>query len=593
MKVCLWVGTFAIAVLVSVPASGQDKGDQANPAPAVKTPAPPAPPAPPAIPRILAATGGVKMMPAATHDPAPGLSSQAWPTGDKKAAKALTKKQIALSQTCFNGGLKSAWLAKDTLRACDALLAMPVAPTIRADNRAVVLQRRALALIALDDPAMALDAVTQSETIGRTQGNPLFADSTGIGNGLIKAYILGQYGRTPEALDLLTELRARRPYSTSIMGPIDRMEAFLADDIERLMDARIKRAPIDPNSLRSLIPLYVLRGELDQAAAIGDQVSLIDPPLHGSWSLIDGPSQGEQQSQRAAFQMMHAYALAATGEAARAEQIIADVRADIVAFLGTSPFEKSRVPSPTKLREYSERKRGAEAANKIVDDWATGIALRTEAQMLSREEFLAAHQKELPEDPLLGIDLMRTLAAHQGEVSADIKDALERSQNGIGHMLIDIDRAKLFDMIPDAESPPLVPKFASSASKWLFNDGSGYSQDKEDNGNIRTVRYETMMGTIPIVEEMMLLAVANYARSEGKDSFVILSNRSMKRVYVNGFGGTTGAAGFEAQVRVRLLNRTNLPDDLQPSEARIITVDEIWTELKPRYDRIDGDKSPD
>ena len=76
------------------------------------------------------------------------------------------------------------------------------------------------------------------------------------------------------------------------------------------------------------------------------------------------------------------------------------------------------------------------------------------------------------------------------------------------------------------------------------------------------------------------------AQREGKDGIVVLSRRSAelttKIVGYYGEGSTSYASGYEAQLRVRLVNSTALPPELAGAEYRVIPASLIIDDMAKR-----------
>jgi hypothetical protein len=97
-----------------------------------------------------------------------------------------------------------------------------------------------------------------------------------------------------------------------------------------------------------------------------------------------------------------------------------------------------------------------------------------------------------------------------------------------------------------------------------------------------------------MADELALLAVAQYAKKEGKDSFILLARRLIKRT-TNVSGYYTGRysfdSGYESQMRVALLDSANLPAEWAEKRHRLIMVSQVLEEIKPRYDALEARKA--
>lgn len=357
----------------------------------------------------------------------------------------------------------------------------------------------------------------------------------------------------------------------------------------RLMADRFR---IDPDVARTLIYLYVMNGDLKAAAAMGERVSLVDPKLRGGWSLGGADSEEDSVRDRVRMDCTKAYVAAALGDKAAAAAQFAAVGQYLDTYLGTDPrliADKNQKPSKGKIREYEERLAIVTKQRELLAEWQDVAAKRENLPERNAEALFARfktykHSVDVLPALVEQIRHLSTLvpAAEGTRIKAEA-DGLVRVLTGRMSVL---SAESLGGMMPKPERLDHVPKFASTASKWLFSDGSGYSQAKEAGSDVRTVRYESIVGSRALVEEMLLLAAANYARQEGKDAFVILSNRTLQRrtTMVGWGGGNTFDSGVEAQARIMLVNAAALPPEFASSTDRVITVAEVERDIKPRYD---------
>lgn len=581
-----------VAVTYHAPQAAQSipTVDAPKPPPVVVMPAPP--PTITAVPLAPPAPAPVNYGPAPKA--APALPIPADPKAAKDQAKAARKAREADGPACANREALKPWMIKTMIAACDRLLAMPTDPANSWSWRAEVLQYRALALVNAGDLKNAIDAIDESDAIGATQPDPLFDLSTGIGNKMIRAYIMGRRGETKAARELLAQVRQQRPWSTTVVAGADAIELSLlggdSEEITRRIGARYR---IDPDVARMLIYLNLMRGDLKGAADMGNRVSMVDPRMRGGWTLQGAGSEDENLRNRVRIDCTKAYVAAALGDKAGSAAQFATIEQFIAGYIGPDPrnVDPKLRPDKSQIKRFEERLATGTKLRAMVADWQDVTAKRdsfAEKDFKALSERFKAYPSSADLLPAL-FDQTRVLNARQtGKEAAETKLFLDGFLRGLTGSITRFTPDQLGQWVPRPESLDQVPRFASSASKWLFTDGSGYSQSKEGEGDIRTVRYETMVGTRSLVEEMLLLAAANYARQEGKDGFVILSNRTLgRRTTMYGYyggGGTTYESGVEAQARIMLVNTAALPAELAGSADRVITVAEVERDLKPRYD---------
>lgn len=557
----------------SVEATGED----AKPAPVMPPPMIAIAPAPPSLPVDWKA--------------APRAGSAGSTPFEKKAAKQYKRDKDARIARCFNQTSLKEWTARPMLEACDWLLGQPASSDDEWDLRARVLQYRALALINLGGKDRAFEALDESDAIGEAQGDPLFDLGVGIGNELLRAWLLADKGEKDEAKQLLQRIRDERPYAQSVIRAADRLEIGMDNSMDTFAARAEARQRLDPDVARGLLYLYLLQGKLDQADDIGDRVSIIDPNAKGGWT-VRGGGEISELDRTLTFSCFKGYAAKALGKDDKAELLFGEARQEIAEYVGLDPRETSgkRKPKKRDVKNYDSRKTRGDGLTEIVDECQSAARLRSEIDQHTMEDMLdevGAFKNPSRMMPAM-IDLIS-----QYSKSGDSQEAKAASIM-VGRMIktwlgdeLEVEPGRLGGSLPRHENLDQIPKFASTASKWLFSDGSGYSQAKEGDGDIRTVRYETMVGAPAMVEEMLLLAVANYARDEGKDSFVLLSHRTFPRriiTYGAWSGSSTSNAGYESQARVLLVDSNNPPPEVVGQESRLISVAEVERALRGRYE---------
>lgn len=504
---------------------------------------------------------------------------------DKKEAKALRRKRNQDREQCLNSEKLRVWMATPKLEACDRVLAMAADASEGWDMRARLLQGRAVSLLSLDGDRLAMAALDESDAIGEAAHDSLFDLGVGLGNDMLRAYAMNRLGRADEAREILGRIRAARPYAASVVASADLIEVAAID--RTAMRARLaERIAIDPDALRIIFLVDLLDGRLPEADAVGEQISLTEPKMRGGWKMIGGLDPVQQVEREMIFQGLRAYVAAALGDMARADQLSKDTRTLVSDYIGEDPRnEQQRRISNIRVKEYLARVESSKGMLTIATGFDTIIGLRREVAGLTPKQ-LAERVTPLSSPGMLPalVEMLRQIRGPEQAEATATADLITREVVG---NIMTLEAGDLGMLLPKAEALDDIPKFASAASKWLFSDGSGWSQAKEGDGSIRTVRYETLVGSRAMMEEMALLAAAQLAREEGKDGFVILSNRTFARqTTTTGWGGSsTYSSGFESQARIQLVDSANLPAPFTDQTARIITVSQIERDLQPRYDR--------
>lgn len=511
-----------------------------------------------------------------------------WPA-DKRAAKKMRKAYQKDAVACLVRTELKSWMAQSMLSACDRLLALPDYPkTASKTIRASYLQSRALALLASGSTHLALEAVEQSNAIGAASDDAVFDLSVGIGNTMLKSLALQRMGKEKEARALLETVRKARPYASSIVTSVDVLEAHFDKTLVTYREKLEGRLPIDPEAVRALFLLALLEGRVADADQYADQVDYTAPKMRGGWTLEDAPGLLDKLRNEVRFDTARAYTAYATGNPDKAAAIMAASRGKVTEYIGKDPRDgrKNMRVSKKKLKQWRARQEDAKTLEAMFAAVEATMPQRDTAPSMSeaslRKSFMASEFKPALLPPT--VEQLRLIEGEDADKAEAVADGLMRLILGEA---VNFDEGSLGSLLPKAEFVEHYPKLASSASKWLFSDGSGWSQAKEGDGDVRTVRYETLVGSRAMMEEMLLLAVANLARKEGRDAFVILSNRTLQRITrTYGYGTSVSDSGFEAQARIQLVDAASPPPEFAANPERILTIAQIERDLGERYQRI-------
>lgn len=481
------------------------------------------------------------------------------------------------------------------LSACDAMLASPVDASDPWDRRAVFLQARAAHLVALGAYDVALEALDEADAIGATRNDPLFNGGVGVGNAMLRSFILGQQGKRVEALSEINRGRALRPHAMVIGRNFDRIEQHINNSIDQMLDTGVSRVKWQPDLMRWLLPLYIWRGNMEGASRIVDDVSTVNPKPIGGWTISGMQSAGKQLSDDIEIQMQRAYVWAALGDAEKSASIIKAVQADINEYVGPKPVaEQGRKVSKREMREYDARVAEGNAIALNIGRWQGAMELRAEAAVRPAEElFDRVDQLDLA-GMAAGLDVLRQMRFANPKEQQQVKALLRTLDSDISGKILKLNGRDLQDMLPDPEYLESVPRFGGAGDGILFERENGFSQAKEKGTDIRTIRFGTTSGSGAMAEELALLAAAQYARKEGKDSFILLARRSVKRsTTVSGYYtvGYTYDSGYESQLRLVLLDSANLPAEWAGKRHRLIMADDILSAIKPRYDELEKRKA--
>jgi hypothetical protein len=611
MRVSGRIFGLALAGLVLVQSGQAFSTDPAPPTKQVPAPAPPIDyPAPPRI-----SPSPVTDVPP-IYGPAPKAAAPTPPSKDGKVRKELRRKKQADSGNClskstsvvgrpiiplFTQGENSTREIRVSprvgLSSCDAVLALPVDDDDAWDRRAVLLQGRATHLITLGAYDVALQSLDEADAIGATRNDILFNSGIGAGNAMLRAYALGKLGKKDAALSEIARGRTFRPHATAIDRGFDRIENHINYNVEGLLATSASKIKWNPDLMRGMLPLYIWRGDMEGASRIADDVSTINPKPIGGWTISGTQSPGKQLSEDIEMQLQRAYVWAALGNLEKSSAIIAGTQADIAEFIGKKPVAtESRKPSKSELRDYDARLQEGRGIERLVERWQTAIQIRADAATMPGEQLFDRAEQADVASLIVGIDLLRQFRFTNPAEGDGIKAMLAKTDADIARDILKLDANDLRDILPDPEYLSQVPRFGTAGDGILFGRENGISQAKEKGSDIRTIRFGTTSGTGPMADELSLLAIAQYAQKEGKDSFILLARRSIKRTTtVSGYytGGYSFDSGYESQARVILLDSSNLPPEWAGKAGRLIMVKQVLDEIKPRYDALEARKLAD
>lgn len=576
------------AFVYTLPASAADPVPMPPPAPPAPVMVPPAPmpPAPPAAPAFA-------------FGPAPAEVALE-PIADKKLRKKRDETNRVWYSQCMTRNVANASLRALGLTGCDKALAVGPDENASWDRRAQLLQSRAVYLVTLGQQELALDALAESDAIGKKRNDPLFEGSVAIGNGMLRAVALGRLKRLDEANAELARLRTIRPYATVITRQIDKIEGSFDPDINRLTANLTEKIKWQPDILRALMPLYLLRGDLEAAGAIADQVSLIDPKMAGGWTVADGNSDVQKFLDAMKLEGQRAYIWAGLGIDDRANAVVAGAYNDITGYIGNPPPIKKETGKPSKKdqEKYDARVATGEAAKAMIGGWEKAIELRraAPASSISPEEMLDQVETLKGGAGIILIDILRQMRSDDRRTQDQLDKLIELMDMQMAKSVFDMTFTELSQGLPPAEHLEALPKYKWGEKGGLFS-GPNHSQSKEKDSEARTIRYASYSDSPAIAEELALMAVAEYAEREGKDSFILLARRIMPRrihhsscFYYSCSATSTEDAGYESQVRVALLDSNAIPAEYANYGSRIISVAQIKADLKPRFDEYEARK---
>lgn len=493
----------------------------------------------------------------------------------------------------------------ETLAICDKLLGNPVTADTEPNMRASLLQQRALLLINLGRFDLADDALTESNDIAAKSPDILFDQSIGIGNKFLKSYILHHNGETDKARSLLDEARRQRPYSETIQSTADTLENGYEDNFQAVIDRYTKRTSYDPDIKRRLMDIYFLAGDVENAAKVGNQVSLINPKTRSFWRSQDEDNSFSQILAEIELLSKRAYFAYLLNDTNLSNSLFAEADEAIAEYLGDDPSKGEKKPSKSAVKKYmsrlgetdilknsvADRKalinlRDNLAGKTLKDIWPDGTSLRQKVALIPAYVEILQHWKK----------------NYQSPTAPDTVTEAEAADIKLNELLIDNilkifgppSLVKFFQVKPENLGSLLPPleTFAQikepSSLGFLHFEGAtrfGYSRKKEADSQIESIEYEAGIGTPALVEETLFVAIADIAEKEGNDSFIIFSNRTVKQFLSYGYGKRY-PAGYQALARILMFNSANPPAEALKEGVEIFSIADIRRDLTSKYDAL-------
>jgi tetratricopeptide (TPR) repeat protein len=508
---------------------------------------------------------------------------------------APTKKTDGMTEGTWMFGLATATvdlrpadmrLSEKGIEACDRALADPLLQPDQWLRRANLQQAKALHAIQIGKPELALEAVGRSDETGKA--DPFFAVSLGLGNQAIRALALGGLGRKEEALAALEKVSAARPWSASIQ----RLTTLLQYRIDEPTAEASMRANIvlAPENARLLYWDALLR--TDYAAAIGyaPAITWDLPKKRGGW-VMDGEVRQrlENVKERAEVTGALAFALTLEGRTQEAALVVQEASDDLAEAMALPPQRPGGKPPKKKdMQDWEARQPYAEAGKRELELWqqaATFVeSVPGRPPEAAFEDFTKSPFSQLP----IFAAVLKRLNLTTPEQSASRDAAVEQFLKELAaekRQAMTVNNRKLAELLPRRLTAKMMPVMKAAGDGYFLSD-TGLSRAQEDKSDIWTVRFVHKTAPIHVVEELAVYGAALTAQREGPDSLVILSRRSAELttniIGMYGSNGGSFASGYEAQLRVRLVNAATLPPELAGMEYRVLSAKTIIDDMAGR-----------
>lgn len=487
-----------------------------------------------------------------------------------------------------------ATLGGTRIAACDRALQNPALLPQHFPRRANLLRFRAFhqAKAGEFDAALAsLDAADAE--IAKT---PVWIDRESFltGSDMLRAHLLIEQNREQEAAAIVTRFADRWPYSDMIQVAAQAYRMRIDGSRENELKLLEQRNIHSPLFLYRQVISAAGFGKYDVVDRLAGLIRMTPPaPLPG-WTPSAAPRDKDPLVLDAEMAGLWAYAAVTLGRPDDAGARIDAMRGRVAAtMLPPPPPPEGKKQRKSVTEDYQRRLSIGGYANRALDQWQAAIKLRGDLSGMTTEAaFDKIEASDIP--PPAVFDLIRTLAARDADnpeakaIIAQFETLIDKGAEETRHFgLEDVYRA-----IPDLMSKAELPGFKRSDGVWLTND-NGYSAKREgaEGSDIYTVRFTHAWAPAHVVDELLEMACAKYAREKGYDGFILLSRRLASRTYT-GYAG--GSAGYEAGARLIFVRSDALPPELEGERWRIIdaaaTFDPIYAKHFAQQEKIKAEK---
>ena len=469
------------------------------------------------------------------------------------------------------------------LAECERALADPVLKPEFRLRRANLLQAKAFYQANNDQYEEALETLSTIERLDLETADPLFQRGLGLGNRLLRIFILALSNRNIEALGAIETIERERPYALQVRDTTMKLRLMIDPALANHLVLLREVAPTNPLAAFEGFSMALAFGRLEDAREFGSGITLDLPRTRGGWT-VQGEATLEYDRIEVQAQLdgAMAYVLAATGDLEGAGRRLQAAREALeVAMTAPPPPAEGRRQRQSVVTDYEMRVKMGERGRAIVDRWQQLMALRAEAPTMNLE-MLFSRLSGFPQGSV------PVLADLVGQLGREDQAAVEQVVSGLLERLHEeringarLDRDQFLASLPRPETSATQVKFKCAGDGYFLSD-NGYSRREMDSPDDWTIRFTDNLASRDTVEEFGMLAAAEETLKRGYDGFVILSRRVLERTTNNMYYGTVVSSfnsGREAQLRIRMVRGNELPADLVGAEWRIVSAADIKTGL--------------
>jgi hypothetical protein len=460
-----------------------------------------------------------------------------------------------------------------------------------------LLRARAIHRMAQGDKDGAKADLDLAEAAAQT-GDILYDRSLGWGLIMTRAFWMVRNGdrRGGEALAMQT--LAKRPWNRQAIltamavlgdGATDENRRIVLRDLVRLMPSRLTMLYLDAYDNRHYDQTVALYGGLTPNLDVTNSRDAAEI------ATVRWRNERHAQQFKVLTGGMYAYALAAIGRGAEARATIAAIRESLAqATRPPAPLTEKEARDREKVAihdgDVQNRQRAAEEGTKVLDQWSREVDLRIAVDEGRPAEVIAALPDRVLIQDWASVEL---LDAATQKLPPDQRPATPYS-DGLRGILAKQEKPYTFPYVmpaaflgdlPEAESTRRLTDWAPVSFSLFGTADQGFSATKPDADGAITVSFRgDQTSTGSMVEEMVLLRVAELARQAGKKSLVITDRHDVRNTITTTYLGQpvrTDPNGYFCSLTVLLVDAP--PKIAEGSPWRLIDADAIYAELAPIY----------
>lgn len=481
---------------------------------------------------------------------------------------------------------------------CDAALSdLPERHWMR---KVSLLRSRALHRLENYDAPGAMADLDLAQAAVKDASDPFYARSLGLSVTLVRALALRISGAQDEAETLALQAVAARPYNRQVllsamtaMGP-----GAKAEHVRTIRQAIARLVP-DQSAL-----LFFEAFEAgDFAEAIKLYPQLIPPTEIGDINLSVAEAAGRAwrdfETARnfwAWHDGAYAYALATSGQGANARAALVEARnrlARDTAPLPPMSAEDARDTEKAALDKGNRdiRLHAAAEGGQTLDEWTRMVEWRLMLAEGKAVEVAAALRTQKMAHSWAAADLMDALMAQIPEKqrptvspSITIKERLKREWASKAKL----EPADMFERLPAPETARRIPPYEEAVTSFLGSDRDteGFRTAGPDERGVITISYRGLRTVPSTVEEMALLAAADFVRKQGKTGMIILRRGDVRFTeYTTQYGVPlrSDPKGFQTEFALVAVDLAALPAQYADARWRVIDADQVYASLAPLY----------